>query len=484
VDLPLLNATELVAALRSRRVSSVELLDAYVARVEKLNPIVNAVVTLDVDRARQRAAQADAAWARGEWWGPLHGLPVTVKDALDTAGLRTTGGSSDFAERVPDRDAPVVARLKEAGAVVFAKTNLPLWSGDGQTWNDLFGTTANPWDLERAPGGSSGGAAVAVACGLSALETGTDIGGSIRNPAHFTGVYGHKPSFGLVPGTGYFDRPGGGQIDVDVNVIGPLARGVDDLELSLDELAGPDTMGSRRSRCLLPAPRATTLEEYRIAVWLDDPVLALDSELKALLRRAVDDLTEAGAVVEEARPAVDVEHALRTYFYLLGAAMGTGDEQAVAAGRAMGEVLPGSDEPIEAGYLRGAAGDLVTWGAARVARAAIRREWARFLERYDVLLCPVASTAALRTEPGVPITERAMPVDGESRPALELLRWCAIIGVAYLPATVCPVGRTAAGLPVGVQVVGPYFEDRTSLDMARRIDHVLDAYRVPPLAIS
>jgi amidase len=483
VDLGRSTASELVAAVRAKQVSSLELLDAYVARIEKLNPIVNAVVTLDVERARSRAAQADAAWTRGDWWGPMHGLPVSVKDALDTAGMRTTGGSKDFATRVPATDAVAVARLKAAGAVVFAKTNLPLWSGDGQTWNELFGTTANPWDLERAPGGSSGGAAVAVACGLSALETGTDIGGSIRNPAHFTGVYGHKPSFGLVPGVGYFDRPDGGHVDVDINVIGPLARSVDDLELVLAELAGPDTLGGRRPAVVLPPPRATSLEGYRLAVWLDDPAVAVDSEVKGVLQRAVDELVAAGAAVEEARPAFDVEPALRTYFFLLGAAMGIGDEQAVSIGRAIRASAPAPDEPVEAGFLRGAAGDLVEWGAARVAQAEIRREWARFHGRYDALLCPVAPTAALRTEPGVNLTDRTMVVDGEARPAIELIRWCGLIGLAYLPATVTPVGTTADGLPVGIQVVGPFFEDRTALDVARRVDGVLGAFRVPPLAV-
>jgi len=483
VDLDRATATELVAALRSRRVSSVELLDAYVARIEKLNPVVNAVVALDVDRARARAADADAAWARGEWWGPLHGLPVSVKDALDTAGICTTGGSHDFASRVPATDAVAVARLKSAGAVVFAKTNLPLWSGDCQTWNELFGTTANPWDLERAPGGSSGGAAVAVACGLSALETGTDIGGSIRNPAHFTGVYGHKPSFGLVPGIGYFDRPDGGHVEVDINVVGPLGRSVDDLELSLAELAGPDTMGGRRLVSVLPPPRAASLEGYRIAVWLDDPMLTVGSDSATVLRRAADRLVDAGAQVEDARPAIDVEQALRVYYFLLGAAMGTGDEQAVAIGRAMRETPASSDEPVEAGFVRGAAADLVEWQAARIAQAAIRKEWARFHQRYDVLLCPVTPTAALPTEPGRPITERTMPVDGQAVPAIEMIRWSGLVGLAYLPATVTPAGRTAAGLPVGIQVVGPYYEDRTALDVARRIDAVLQEFRVPPLAV-
>jgi amidase len=481
VDLARSTATELVAALRAKQVSSVELLDAYVARIEKLNPIVNAVVTLDVERARQRAAEADAAWLRGDWWGPMHGLPVSVKDALDTADVRTTGGSKDFATRVPTTDAAAVARLKAAGAVVFAKTNLPIWSGDSQTWNELFGATANPWDLERAPGGSSGGCAVAIACGLSALETGTDIGGSIRNPAHFTGVYGHKPSFGLVPGVGYFDRPDGGDIDVDVNVIGPLARSVDDLELSLGELGGPDLLGGRRPSVVLAPPRASSLEGYRLAVWFEDPALAVDAAVKAILRRAVDDLVDAGVAVDEARPSIDVEAVLRTYLFLLGAAIGS--PQAVAIGRAMRETPASPDEPVEAAFLRGAAGDVVEWGAACVARAEIRREWARFHQRYDALLCPVAPTAALPTEPGVDLTERTMPIDGEARPAIEAIRWCGIVGVASLPSTVTPVGVTATGLPVGIQVVGPYYEDRTALDVARRIDGVLRAYRVPPLAI-
>jgi amidase len=480
VDLGRSTATELVAALRAKQVSSVELLDAYVARIEKLNPIVNAVVTLDVEKARQRAAEADAAWVRGDWWGPMHGLPVSVKDALDTAGIRTTGGSKDFATRVPAADAAAVARLKAAGAVVFAKTNLPLWSGDCQTWNELFGATANPWDFERAPGGSSGASAVAIACGLSALETGTDIGGSIRNPAHFTGVYGHKPSFGLVPGVGYFDRPEGGRVDVDINVIGPLARSVDDLELSLGELAGPHTMGGRRPSVVLPPPRATSLEGYRLAVWLEDPALAVDAAVNAVLRRAVDALVDAGVAVEEARPSVDVESVLRTYFFLLGAAIGS--PEAVAIGRAMRDT-PIPDEPVEAAFLRGAAGDVVEWGAACLARAAIRDEWARFHQRYDALLCPVAPTAALPTEPGVDLTERTIPIDGEARPAIETIRWCGIIGVASLPSTVTPVGVTETGLPVGIQVVGPYYEDRTALDVARRIDGIVQAYRVPPVAI-
>ena len=332
------------------------------------------------------------------------------------------------------------------------------------------------------PGGSSGGAAAAVACGLSALETGTDIGGSIRNPAHFTGVYGHKPSFGLVPGTGYFDRPDGGHVDVDINVIGPLARSVDDLELSMTQIAGPDTLGTRRPQFVLAPPRSTSLEGYRIALWLDDPILIVDREVRAILQRAADTLADAGAQIDEAHPDIDVEHALRTYFFLLGAAMGSADERSVELGRSLRDASPEVAGRIDLAFVRGAASDQVEWSAARVARAAVRREWARFHEGYDALLCPVVPTAALPTEPGVPLTDRSIPVDGEARPALNMILWCGLIGLAYLPSTVIPAGATTSGLPVGMQVVGPYYEDRTALDVARRCDGVLGAYRIPPLA--
>jgi amidase len=482
MDLARATATELLAGLRARHVSSVELLDAYLARVDALNPRVNAVVTLDAERARARAAEADAATARGDSWGPLHGLPVSVKDALDTAGVRTTGGSKDYADRIPVRDAPVVARIKDAGAVVFAKTNLPLWSGDIQTWNELFGATANPWDLDRAPGGSSGGSAVAMACGLSALELGTDIGGSVRNPAHFTGVYAHKPTYGIVPGTGYFDRPDGGLVDVDINVIGPIARSVDDLELALGVIAGPDTFGGPRPWLGLPPARSANLAGYRIAVWFDDPLMVVDGEVKAVLRSAVASLVAAGATVEEARPDFDVEAALRTYFVLLGAAVG-GNDELLERGRALrGTPIP-AGERVNRALLRGVAAEVAEWDEARRAREVVRRAWAAFHQRYDVVLCPVAATAALPTEPGVPATRRMMPIDGVDRPAVENMLWCALIGLAMLPSTVVPAGATAAGLPVGVQVVGPYYEDATALDAARRIDAVLGAFRVPPLAL-
>ncbi|MEZ5271291.1 MAG: amidase family protein [Ilumatobacteraceae bacterium] len=251
-DPTLWSATEQAAAIRERRLGSEELLDLFLARIDDVDPVVNAVCTLDADRARTRCRAADAAAARGEWWGPLHGLPITVKDAIDTEGIRSTGGATVLADRIAPADAPAVARLKAAGAVVFGKTNLPEWSGDWQSHNEMFGTTNNPWATDRTPGGSSGGAAAAVACGMTSFELGTDIGGSVRVPSAFCGVYGHKPSFGVIPTFGYLDEPGGGAVESDVNTFGPIARSAADLRLLLDVLAGPHGPAATAWRLDLP----------------------------------------------------------------------------------------------------------------------------------------------------------------------------------------------------------------------------------------
>ena len=253
-DVTLWSATRLEAAIRSRELSSWELLTAYQRRVAALNPRINAIVTLDYPRAQEAAARADEAAARGQWLGPLHGLPFTVKDAIETAGLRSTGGAPELASHVPTTDAPAVSRLSSAGGILFGKTNAPRWSADIQTHNDLFGVTRNPWDLDRTTGGSSGGAAAAVASGMTGFELGTDIGGSIRLPSSFCGVYGHKPSYGIISQRGYLDHAGGGTTDADVNVFGPIARSVEDLELLFGVLAAPDAEDAAAWRLDVPPP--------------------------------------------------------------------------------------------------------------------------------------------------------------------------------------------------------------------------------------
>src|SRR5215471_644311 len=283
-------ARQLADELRARRVSSRELLDTYLERIDRLDTHVNAVVTLDRERAYAAAARADDATVRGDWLGPLHGLPITIKDAIEVEGVRSTGGASELTDHVPTVDAPSVARLKRAGAIVFGKTNVPRWSGDLQTFNDLFGTTNNPWSLDRIPGGSSGGPAAAVACGFTAFELGTDIGGSIRIPAHCCGVFGLKPSYGVISQRGYLDHVGGGRTDADINVFGPLARSAEDLDLLLGVLAGPDPERALAWRLELPAPRHAAAAEFRVGIWLDEPACPVDRDELALMRHAVDRL--------------------------------------------------------------------------------------------------------------------------------------------------------------------------------------------------
>ncbi|HEY2427611.1 MAG TPA: amidase [Acidimicrobiales bacterium] len=459
-------ATDLAAAIRSKQVGSRELLEHYLDRVERLNPAVNAVVTLDAERARQAAGAADDAVARGSRLGPLHGLPITVKDALETAGIRSTGGATELGDHVPEADADAVARVKAAGAIVFGKTNVPRWSGDVQTWNELFGATRNPWDLSRSPGGSSGGPAVSVACGLTAFEIGTDIGGSIRMPAHFTGICGHKPSFGLVPSRGYLDHVGGGLTEADINVIGPLGRSVGDLELVLDVLAGPDRHRAPAWRLALPPARVGSPAGLRVGAWLDDPACPVDREVVGLLEAAVHRLETAGATIDADRRPVALDEAIRLFLPLVATAVSPGlPDDVFELARAVEGIppAPGEDRALVMG--RGTVLRHRDWILLDEARERMRGQWAAWFEDHDVLLCPVTPAAAQPLS-DVGILERTMTVNGVERPATDHIHWPGVIGVAYLPSTVVPVGRTAAGLPVGVQVVGPYLGDRTTLAVA------------------
>src|SRR5215212_504442 len=300
------SATALVELLTQRQISSRELLENYLARIERLNPALNAIVTFDAERALADADAADRAIARGQSRGPLHGLPITVKDCLATAGLRTTAGARELADYVPAHDADGVGRLRTAGAIIFGKTNLPAFAGDAQSYNDLFGTTNNPWDVRRTPGGSSGGSAAAIAAGLSGLELGSDLGGSLRIPAHFCGVYTLKPTYGIVPLHGHIPPLPGTLADIDVSAIGPLARSASDLDLALSVIAGPDTERGVAWRLDLPPPRGRSLADYHIAVWLDDPYCAVDRDITAVYGHLVTALRGAGATIDMSAPPISL----------------------------------------------------------------------------------------------------------------------------------------------------------------------------------
>ncbi len=313
------------ALIRAREVSSVEVLDHLVERIRDLDGPINAVVHWDLERAGGAALAADAAVAAGETVGPLHGVPMTIKDSFQTEGCITTSGSPDLADYVPTEDAWPVARLREAGAIPFAKTNLPLFADDIQSFNEVYGTTNNPHDLDRTPGGSSGGSSAALAMGFTPLELGSDIGGSIRVPAHYSGVMGHKPSYGIVPGHGQIPGMPGTLTQADLAVVGPLARTVDDLELALDVLAGPDRWMTPAWRLELPPSRAGTLDEFRIAAWIDDEACPVDTDTRRVLGDTVEAIGSAGGRVDtDARPGFTLDKAFTVYGDLLFAALSGG----------------------------------------------------------------------------------------------------------------------------------------------------------------
>jgi amidase len=438
------SATEQAKAIRERRLGSEELLERFLDRIDHVDPHVHAVCTLDVHRARLRAQAADDATLRGESWGPLHGLPITIKDAIATDGVRTTAGATALRDHVPAADAPAVASLKAAGAIVFGKTNLPEWSGDWQSTNEMFGTTNNPWALDRTPGGSSGGAAAAVACGMTSFELGTDIGGSVRVPSAFCGVFGHKPSYGIIPTLGYLDEPNGGATESDVNTFGPIARSADDLRMLLDVLAGPTPDRAVAWRLDLPEETRTSLRGVRVAAWIDEPAMEIDAVMRRVLEDAVDAVEGAGAIVDRRRrPAVDVAAAWRLGVRLVGAAFAL-------------------DPAHDSGLTH------QQWLYLHRARAQLRAAWAAVFEHVDVVLCPVTTLPAF-AHLGGRIADRRIMVNGLERPYMDLEAWPAIVGAAYLPSTAAPVGATDDGLPVGIQVVSPFLYDRRSIRMARLV---------------
>ena len=309
LDLACLPAHELARRIRRRQLSSVELLEHYLSRIKRLGEAINAVVVLDLQRARAHALAADAALARGELWGPLHGLPMTVKESFSVAGLPTSYGFEAWRDNIARSDAVAVQRLRAAGAVIFGKTNVPVSLADWQSFNPVYGRTGNPWDSTRTPGGSSGGSAAALAAGFTALELGSDIGASIRNPAHYCGVWGHKPTWGVLPMAGHELAPRANADAFDVAAIGPLARSASDLSLAMDILAAPLSLHTAMGRVPLAwQARGTPPQRCRVAVLYDDPLAEVDRSVQDALRRLGG--CRAWGASAENRPQRSISHRL------------------------------------------------------------------------------------------------------------------------------------------------------------------------------
>jgi amidase len=480
---PFATATNLVAALAARRVSSRELTDLYLRRIERHDGRLNAVVVRDFERARQAARAADELAGRGQR-APLLGLPITLKESINVTGLETTCGVPEWKGYISPHDAPAAARLRAAGTVFLGKTNVPPVLADWQSDNPVYGRTCNPWDTSRTPGGSSGGSAAALAAGLTALEVGSDIGGSIRVPAAFCGVYGHRPSETLLPKSGQFPIPPLPNAVVLMGVQGPLARGAEDLELALGVLAGPDVGEDIAWKVELPAARRERLADFRVAVLPPIPWLGVDRQIAGALEDLATKLSRLGCTVKQAQPEAlgDLREHHALYRSILSAVTSARVDEETRRQRV--RMWQKADDEFSRAHLLGLTsrpGEYVAWAGRR---EQYRASWRTFFRDWDVLLAPAMNVLAY------PHIERAWPpddsdltltltVDGHPVPYLHGLVYPALSTVAGQPATAFPVGRSREGLPIGLQAVGPYLEDRTPIRFAALLAREIGGFTKP-----
>ena len=474
-------AGELVKALADREISAKELLDATIARIEALDPKLNAVVVRDFDRARKEADDADAALARGER-RPLLGLPMTVKEQFYITDLPTTWGDPKFKDNRAPVDALVVQRLKAAGAVILGKTNLPIHARDWQSYNEVYGTTNNPWDLDRTPGGSSGGSAASLAAGYVSLELGSDIGGSLRCPAHFCGVFSHKPSLDLIP-----QRSTAPQIPVipvrgDLAVYGPLARSAADLALELAVIAGPDELTEGVGyKLALPPPRHDKLADFRVLVLDKHPLCPTASNITAALERLAGRLAETGCtVLRESTKLPDLALTSRIYRQLLSAYFSVDvPPETHERAEAIAKTLAPDDPSYRAAAVRGITMSHQDWIRASRTRTGLRARWLALFQEVDVVLCPPMPTVAFPHDHS-PQFARKLDIDGTEVPYNDQSVWAGIATLNGLPATTMPIGRTGERLPTGVQIIGSYLDDRTTIKFAELIEREFGGFTPPP----
>jgi amidase len=442
-DILALDATAQLQALKSKQISAVELLDEAVARYEATHAQLNAVVATDLDRARRRAREIDEQRARDEAPGPLAGLPMTIKDSLDVEHMPASSGLETLLQRSAG-DAAVVASARAAGAVIWGKTNVPVMTADWQSFNTLYGTTNNPWNLERTCGGSSGGAAAMLAAGVTALEIGSDIGGSLRVPANFCGVFSHKPTWGLVPQAGHVPPKPGTVAARDLNVVGPMARSVRDLRLLLSLIAQEPIADAA------PAP----LKNLKLGLWLDEPGYPLDPQVRAVIEAFAGRLAASGASVEPVRP-VDVAVLTPAYRTLLSAAM---DED--------GSSGPGISHAV--------------WLQANEVRARLSQVASGLFDRLDAVIAPITPVTAFPHDHQPMGARKLCYSNGQTFAYTSILDWIALATACGLPATAIPAGLAADGLPVGVQIIGPRGGDARTLAVAQAIEDALGGFTAPP----
>lgn len=473
-------ATTAAKAISRGEVTSIALTKAILHRVETHNPRLNAIVTILAKEALLDAKRADEAVKAGGKLGPLHGVPVTVKDCFEMKGVRTTAGSKSLSEYIPQRDAAVVERLRGAGAVIIGHTNVPEMAADWQSYNEVFGTSNNPWDVTRTPGGSTGGGAAALAAGLTFLEVGSDIGGSIRVPSHFCGLYGHKPSIGAVSSRGHIPPPlGAPRGEPSFSVAGPLARSAGDLQLAMDVLGGPDGGLEKAFRWAPPSPRRKKLSDYKLGYVIDDPLCRVSSEVKAPLDAMIRKLSDVGVELSEGWPkGVDPKRLFDDYRYFRYAS-GAGSLTSAHI-RELLKVQTVDDGSDEFAAAHAYASTVKDFQDALWRRTQAQEAWRDYFRGVDAFLIPVAFVPAFPHDHRMPLKSRVLQTPEGPRRYQEMRFWIAFATLCGLPATVAPLGLTGGGLPVGVQIVGPYLEDATTIDVAERMAKVVGGFEAPP----
>jgi amidase len=479
-------AVELSAALAAKKVSAVELAQDVIGRIECHDAKINAVCVRDFERGLAAARAADAALARGEH-KPLLGIPMTVKESYNVAGLPTTWGNPAQKDFVPAEDALPISRVKDAGGVILGKTNVPIGLGDWQSYNDIYGTTNNPFDLSRTPGGSSGGSSAAVAAGYGALSLGSDIGGSLRVPAFHCGIYAHKPTFDLVAMRGHTPPPMPPlPSNRDLSVIGPMARGAADLSLLLDAIAGPDPLEAGKGyKLALPPSRHNELKNFRILLIDTDPVMPTDQAVRGTLDRLATNLTRSGVKVDRNSPLLpDFAASTRLYMRMLMSFLSASFlPEVYADAKAAAEALSPNDNSLTAERLRGIALSHRDWLMADGGRSRLRAQWRELFKTYDVVICPIMPTPAYphdHSGDGDQETRR-IKIDGKDYVYPDQLAWPGIATLPGLPSTAIPTGFAPDGLPVGVQIVGPWLEDRTPLRLAELIEREFGGFKPPKM---
>lgn len=481
------SAAQLGADISAGKVSSQEALATFVQRQETLDGPLNAVVETDVESAQSRAREADEAAANGELWGPLHGVPITLKDTWEFVGMHATAGTPMYKDHLPPTNADAVQRLLDAGAVVWGKTNTPPFAGDVQTYNEVYGTTSNPWNVEHTPGGSSGGSAAALAARFTPLELGSDIGGSIRTPAHYCGVYGHKPTLEIVPLRGHIPGPPGTLGGSDLAVAGPLANTATDLALALDIVAGPPASEPQGWDLALPAAGVDSLAGLKVGIWFDDPIAPIMGGMAAAFRALADGLSDAGAqVIEGSLAGYTLEEFIVPYLKMLAPDVSMGLPATVL------DAMPQRAADALARY---ESGELLSkflatqFGAATQThmdylrlhekRNKMRQRVIAFFDDVDVMLTPVTIVTAPVHNNEAPMPDRRISVDGAEAAYMDQLHWIAPATMCGLPSTSAPIGMVD-GLPTNTQIIGRPYADHTTIAVAALMEQAFGGAQTPP----